>query len=89
MASIIDIINSLPLEDIEAALANPTSLEADSAVIKDIISVACPLISGTIINILVTLFVQWVYASGGGTIVPDPLPQTDAITTVSRGGRNW
>ncbi len=47
-----------------------------------------PGLGGTVLALLVQLFVAWVYASGGGTIAPDPLPETDAQTTVARGGRN-
>jgi hypothetical protein len=75
------IIGGLPLADIEAAINDPTNLGKEAAVIKDIIAEAMPNLSGTIVIILIGLFVNWVYASGGGTISPDPDPEVDAQTT--------
>ena len=88
LGSLSALIDGLPLSDIEAAISDPSNLGKVATVAEDIIVAAMPGIDGAVIAALVSLFVAWVYASGGGTIRPDPLPMTDAITTQSRGGRN-
>lgn len=82
------LLTALPLNDIEAAMQDPSNLGNESKVAEDIIVAAMPGLTGAVIAALVQLFVVWVYASGGGTITPDPLPMTDGQTTQSRGGRN-
>ena len=82
------LLTALPIADIEAAVEDPTNLGNEAKVAEDLITTAMPGLSGTVIAALVQLFVAWVYASGGGTISPDPDPEKDAQTRQSRGGRN-
>ena len=82
------LLTALPLNDIEAAIKDPSSLGNEAKVAEAIIIAVMPGLSGAVIAALVQLFVIWVYSSGGGTITPDPDPIHDAQTTVSRGGRN-
>lgn len=83
------IVSSLPLSDIEAAIQDPSSLGNEAKVAEDIIVAAMPGLTGAVIAALVQLFVAWVYASGGGTITPDPNPITDGQTTPTpHTGRN-
>lgn len=82
------LVSALPEGDIVAAIQNPSNLGNEAQVAEDIIVAAMPGLAGTVIAALVQLFVVWVYASGGGTITPDPLPEKDAQTTQARGGRN-
>jgi hypothetical protein len=77
------IIEGLPLDDIEAAINDPTNLGKEAQVVEDIISLAMPNLTGTIITILISLFVNWVYASGGGIISPEPDPEVNAQTTTT------
>lgn len=87
LGSILGVIAGLPLEDIEAAINDPTNLGKEAKIVEDIISVAMPGLDGMVVSALVSLFVSWVYASGGGTISSDPNPIADAQTTMGRGGR--
>ena len=82
------VLTALPVNDIVAAIQDPSSLGNESKVAEDLIVAAMPGLSGAVVAALVQLFVVWVYASGGGTITPDKEPEVDAQTTVSRGGRN-
>ena len=82
------VLTALPVNDIVAAIKDPSSLGNESKVAEDLIVVAMPALPGAVVAALVQLFVVWVYASGGGTITPDQEPEVDAQTTVSRGGRN-
>jgi hypothetical protein len=82
-----EIVTGLPFADIEKAIAEPTDLGSVAKVAEDAITLAMPGLSGAMISVLVQLFVVWVYAEGGGTITPDPLPMTDAQTSLGRGGR--
>ena len=82
------LLTALPVDDIVAAVRNPSSLGNEAKVAEDIIVIAMPGLSGAVIAALVQLFVVWVYAEGGGTITPDQDPIHDAQTTQSRGGRN-
>lgn len=86
--TLLGLLAALPESDIEAAIKDPTNLGKQAAVAEALIVAAMPGLDGAVIAALVQLFVAWVYASGGGTIAPDPLPMTDAQTTQSRGGRN-
>lgn len=89
LANLPSLIAGLPLADIEAAINDPTNLGNVAAVVEDIITTAMPGLEGAAIAALVSLFVAWVYASGGGTIAPDPDPETDAQTqTDPHTGRN-
>lgn len=75
---ILSFITALPIEDIQAAVADPRNLSKDSTVVKDIISTAMHGIDGVVIDALITVFVYAVYSSGGGTISLDPDPEVDA-----------
>ena len=86
--TLLGLLTALPLNDIEAAILDPSNLGKEALVAEDIIAVAMPGLSGAVVSALVQLFVAWVYASGGGTIKPDPWPEKDAQTTPNRGGRN-
>lgn len=86
--SLSGILSALPSDDIVAAIQDPSNLGKEATVAGDLIVAALPGLTGAAIALLVQLFVGWVYASGGGTISPDPLPMTDAQTTLNRGGRN-
>jgi hypothetical protein len=81
LANLSNLVASLPLATIEAAINDPTNLSKQALVVEDIISDAVPGIDGVILIILVSLFVNWVYQSGGGTIAPDLDPEVDAQTT--------
>ena len=81
-------LTALPVNDIVAAIQDPSNLGKEATVAEDLIVVAMPGLNGAVIAALVQLFVVYVFASGGGTITPDPDPIHDAQTTVSRGGRN-
>lgn len=76
--SLLDVIADLPGADIEAAIRDPRNLGKEAKVASDIISAALPGFSGEIVVLLVSLFVLWVKASGGGTISADPWPEKDA-----------
>lgn len=78
------LITALPLNDIEAAMQDPTNLGNESKAAEDIIVAAMPGLTGAVIAALVQLFVAWVYASGGGTISLDFDPEVDA--QLSHGG---
>jgi hypothetical protein len=80
------IIDGLPLADIEAAILDPSNLGKEATVVEDIIMLAMPNLTGTIVTILISLFVNWVYASGGGTISPAPDPEVNSQTQ-TQGGR--
>ena len=82
------ILTALPVDDIVAAMQDPTNLGNEAKVAEDAVSVAVPGLAGPVAAALIALFVAWVYASGGGTISPDPDPEVDAQTTQNRGGRN-
>ena len=86
--TLLGLLTALPLNDIEAAITDPSNLGKEATVAEDIIVVAMPGLSGAVVAALVRLFVTWVYASGGGIITPDTWPVKDAQTTPSRGGRN-
>lgn len=81
-------LNVLPLDDIEAAIKDPTDLRTVAQVVQDGVSIELPGPPGVALNMLISLYTYWVYASGGGTITADPNPEKDAQTTQSRGGRN-
>lgn len=82
------LLAALPVDDIVAAIQDPSNLGKQAQVAEDAIVIAMPGLSGALVAALVQLFVVWVYAAGGGTITPDPLPMTDAQTTQGRGGRD-
>jgi hypothetical protein len=82
------VLTTLPVDDIVAAMKDPSNLGKEAKVAEDLVGTFAPGIAGPVAAALIALFVAWVYASGGGTITPDPLPMTNAQTTQSRGGRN-
>lgn len=77
---------ALPESDIVAAIQDPSNLGKEAQVAEDLIVAAMPGLTGTLLALLVQIFVAWVYASGGGKIGPGTYK--DAQTTQSRGGRN-
>ena len=81
----------MPLADIIAAANDPSDLGVKVAqVVQDIIGAApLPPLTGEVIDLGIAGFVALVYASGGGTIEPDPDPIHDAQTTPTpHSGRN-
>lgn len=83
MPSLTNVLSSLPIEDIEAAIGDQSNLGKEAEVVKDIIAITLPGLDGMLVSLLITFFVAWVYRSGGGTIRPDPNPEVDAQTTTN------
>jgi hypothetical protein len=85
-----NIAGAMPLADIIAAANDPSNLGKVAQVVQDIIAAApLPPFTGEVIDLGITGFVALVYASGGGTIEPDPDPIHDAQTTPTpHSGRN-
>jgi hypothetical protein len=85
-----DIASAMPLADIIAAANAPLNLGRVAQVVQDIAGAApLPPLTGAIIDLGIAGFVTLVYASGGGTIEPDPDPIHDAQTTPTpHSGRN-
>jgi hypothetical protein len=85
-----NIAGAMPLADIIAAANDPSNLGKVAQVVRDIIAAApLPPFTGEVIDLGITGFVALVYASGGGTIEPDPDPIHDAQTTPTpHSGRN-
>jgi hypothetical protein len=70
-------------------MQDPSNLGKEAQVAEDAIGIAVPGLTGAVIVALIQLFIAWVYASGGGTITPDPDPIHDAQTTPTpHTGRN-
>jgi hypothetical protein len=84
------IAGAMPLADIIAAANDPSNLGKVAQVVQDIIGAApLPPLTGELIDLGIAGFVALVYASGGGTIEPDPDPMHDAQTTPTpHSGRN-
>jgi hypothetical protein len=83
-----NIAGAMPLADIIAAANDPSNLGKVAQVVQDIIAPLPPL-TGEVIDLGIAGFVALVYASGGGTIEPDPDPIHDAQTTPTpHSGRN-
>ncbi len=84
------IAGAMPLTDIIAAANDPSNLGKVAQVVQDIIGAApLPPLTGELIDLGIAGFVALVYASGGGTIEPDPDPMHDAQTTPTpHSGRN-
>jgi hypothetical protein len=85
-----NIAGAMPLADIIAAANDPSNLGKVAQVVEDIIAAApLPPLTGPAIDLAIAGFVALVYASGGGTITPDPDPIHDAqITPTPHSGRN-
>jgi hypothetical protein len=85
-----NIAGAMPLADIVAAADDPSNLGKVAQVVQDIMAAApLPPFTGEVIDLGITGFVPLVYASGGGTIEPDPDPIHDAQTTPTpHSGRN-
>ena len=85
-----NIAGAMPLADIIAAANDPSNLGKVAQVVQDIIGAAAlPPLTGEVIDLGIAGFVALVYASGGGTIEPDPDPIHDAQTTPTpHSGRN-
>ena len=82
-----DDIAAMPIGDVAAAFKDPRNLAVWGKLAEDIVSIAMPGPEGALACEAISLYVQWVLASGGGTISPDPDPIHDAQTTMGRGGR--
>ena len=59
--NLITILKSLPLDNIEAAVSDPTNLSKDAAVVEDIIVTAMPGLPGEIVASIAQLLVIWIY----------------------------
>lgn len=86
MGGLLTLLTGLPLEDIEAAILDPTNLGKEAKVVENILAVAVPGLGGEVGSTLVALFVVWVQASGGGTIAPGVGVEANE-DPVGRGGR--
>lgn len=82
--SLASILTTLPVDDIVAAMQDPTNLGKEAKVAEDAVSEAVPGVAGPVAAALIALFVAWVYAEGGGTIALDTWPEKDA--QLSHGG---
>jgi hypothetical protein len=84
-----NIAGAMPLADIIAAANDPSNLGKVAQVVQDIIGAApLPPLTGEVIDLGIAGFVALVYASGGGTIEPDPDPSGEATRGLPRGLRN-
>lgn len=78
------LLTALPVDDIIAAMQDPSNLGKEAKVAEDAVSLAVPGIAGPLLAALIALFVAWVYLEGGGTISLDFDPEIDA--QLSHGG---